>query len=232
MNLPKHIGIIMDGNGRWGMKNFASRIQGHKKGADVLIEIILQSLESDIEYLSVFAFSTENWKREKSEIDFLLTLPSVLYKIWENKFKSHDVRFKIIGDTSVFSPSVQKIIQKIETNSAHNSKLTVNVCFNYGGKQDIQFAMQKIAKQVENGAIDSTQITTDLIADNLFTAGQPDLDLIIRTSGEYRLSNFMLWQASYSEFYISDLNWPEFTRQEYIKAINSFINRERRYGGH
>jgi undecaprenyl diphosphate synthase len=131
----------------------------------------------------------------------------------------------------IYDKHTKKSLQKIEKNSSHNSKLTVNVCFNYSGQQDIQFAMQNIAQEIENGVISSSDISPELISDNLSTAGQPDLDLIIRTSGEFRLSNFMLWQASYAEFYVSQANWPEFTKDEYLAAIRNFAQRERRYGG-
>ncbi len=231
MEKPTHIGIIMDGNGRWGVSNFKNRIKGHRKGVDVLIQTILTALEQDIKYLSVFAFSTENWKREDSEIKYLMKMPELLYKIWQKNFKDHDVKFKIIGQTSELNPNVQKTIQKIEEGTKEKNKLTVNVCFNYGGQQDILQAMQKIAQEVKEEKVNVSEIKKEMIEERLLTGNTPPIDLVIRTSGEFRISNFMLWQISYAEFYISNYNWPDFTKEEFKKAIGSYHQRERRYGG-
>jgi undecaprenyl diphosphate synthase len=154
-----------------------------------------------------------------------------LYKIWQKNFKDHDVKFKIIGQTSELNPNVQKTIQKIEEGTKEKNKLTVNVCFNYGGQQDILQAMQKIAQEVKEEKVNVSEIKKEMIEERLLTGNTPPIDLVIRTSGEFRISNFMLWQISYAEFYISNYNWPDFTKEEFKKAIWSYHQRERRYGG-
>lgn len=230
-NLPLHIGIIMDGNGRWAKKRGLPRSAGHRMGAKVLEQITRDAGHLGIRYLTVYAFSTENWKRPKDEVDALMKLLSEYLDDYKRLIGDEDIRVKIIGSYDKLSDEIIAKIKNIEENTKNNSAITLNIALNYGGRDELVGAVKKISAMVSDGSISADDITEELISDNLYTNYMPDPDFIIRPSGEYRLSNFLLWQSAYSEFWYSDILWPDFTKEDLIRAIIDFQNRNRRYGG-
>ena len=230
-NLPKHIGIIMDGNGRWAKKRGLPRSAGHRMGAKVLEQITRDAGHLGIRYLTVYAFSTENWKRPKEEVDALMKLLSEYLDDYKRLIGDEDIRVKIIGSYDGLSEDIIAKIKNIEEQTKNNSAITLNIALNYGGRDELVFAMKKIASDVKNGKINIDDIDEDMISQSVYTDYMPDPDFIIRPSGEYRLSNFLLWQSAYSEFWYSDILWPDFTRDDLIGAIIDFQKRNRRYGG-
>ena len=230
-NLPLHIGIIMDGNGRWAKKRGLPRSAGHRMGAKVLEQITRDAGHLGIRYLTVYAFSTENWKRPKDEVDALMKLLSEYLDDYKRLIGDEDIRVKIIGSYDKLSDEIIAKIKNIEEQTKHNSAITLNIALNYGGRNEILSSVKNIADMVRDGSITPDDITEDMISANLYTNYMPDPDFIIRPSGEYRLSNFLLWQSAYSEFWYSDILWPDFTRDDLIKAIIDYQKRNRRYGG-
>ncbi len=230
-NIPKHIGIIMDGNGRWAKKRGLPRSAGHRMGAKTLEQITRDAGHLGVRYLTVYAFSTENWKRPQDEIDALMKLLGEYLDDYKRLIGDEDIRVRIIGTYEKLSDDIIAKIKNIEEKTKHNSAITLNIALNYGGRDELVRAMQKIAEKVKKGDISGDDITEQMISENLYTNYMPDPDFIIRPSGEYRLSNFMLWQSAYSEFWYSDILWPDFTRDDLIGAIIDFQNRNRRYGG-
>lgn len=230
-NIPKHIGIIMDGNGRWAKKRGLPRSAGHRMGAKTLEQITRDAGHLGVRYLTVYAFSTENWKRPQDEIDALMKLLGEYLDDYKRLIGDEDIRVRIIGSYDKLDDDIIAKIKNIEEQTKHNSAITLNIALNYGGRDEIVHAVQKIAKKVKNGELDHSEITEQTVSDNLYTDYMPDPDFIIRPSGEFRLSNFMLWQSAYSEFWYSDILWPDFTRDDLIRAIIDFQNRNRRYGG-
>ena len=234
ISLPRHIGIIMDGNGRWAKQRGFGRSEGHKKGAEVFRTISEYARDLGIEYLTFYAFSTENWKRPADEVAAIMNLfrdylSEAQEREEENKQKGMRIRY--IGDRSALPEDIVRLIDELERNSADKNVITINLAVNYGGRDEILHAVKAIAKKVETGEIKANDIKLEDIDGNLFTAGQPDPDLIIRPSGEYRLSNFLIWQAAYSEFWFSDILWPDFTPDDLDKAILDYAKRNRRFGG-
>ncbi len=232
--LPKHIGIIMDGNGRWAKQRGLKRSEGHKAGANVFRKICDYANEIGIEYLTFYAFSTENWKRPADEVEAIMNLfrdylDEANEREEENEAKG--LRIKYIGQREGLPEDIIDMIDNIEKGSSDKNKTTVNLAVNYGGRNEILHAVKKISEKVKSGEISENEIDENMISDNLFTAGIPDPDLIIRPSGEYRLSNFLIWQAAYSEFWFSDILWPDFTPDDLDKAILDFCSRNRRFGG-
>lgn len=226
--MPKHIAIIMDGNGRWAQKRRLPRNAGHKIGADVLDKTVRNVRDLGIQYFTVYAFSTENWKRPKEEVDVLMNMFSKYLDRYINEYKPEDrIILKIIGDTSVFSEKFRNKIKKIEELTTGKDGLIFNVALNYGGRDEIVAAIKKII----NLGINPSDVNTELVTDNLYTADIPDPDLVIRTSGEQRLSNFLIWQSAYSEFYSTNTLWPDFNKEDLIEAICEYQNRNRRFGG-
>ena len=221
--LPKHIAIIMDGNGRWAKKRGMIRTEGHKKGVETLEKILKYADKLGVKYLSVYAFSTENWNRPKLEVETILMLFNKYLKSKFNDFMEQNVRLVISGSRERLSKSLNKTINEITNKLENNTGIVLNICFNYGGRLDI---LESIKKTIENGE----DITEDNISKNLYNSFIPNPDLLIRTGGEFRISNYMLWQIAYSEIYVSDLLWPDFDEKELDKSINSFCNRDRRYG--
>ena len=221
--LPKHIAIIMDGNGRWAKKRGMIRTEGHKKGVETLEKILKYSDKLGIKYLSVYAFSTENWNRPRLEVETILMLFNKYLKNKFNDFMEQNVRLVISGNRERLSKSLNETIDEITNKLKNNTGIVLNICFNYGGRLDI---LESIKKTIENGE----DITEDNISKNLYNSFIPNPDLLIRTGGEFRISNYMLWQIAYSEIYVSDLLWPDFDEKELDKSINSFCNRDRRYG--
>ena len=221
--LPRHIAIIMDGNGRWAKKRHLPRALGHKKGVETVRKIVRAAGEFGLEALSLYAFSSENWKRPEDEVSDLMGLLRAFIKSDIDEFASNDVRLKIIGNYKAFAPDIVEMIEDALARTAHNTRTTLAVALNYGSQDELVRAAQAAARQ---GAI-----TVETIEANLDTADLPPLDLLIRTSGEQRLSNFMLWQAAYAEFWFTDTLWPDFTKEELGQALKEFASRERRYGG-
>ncbi len=229
--MPKHIAIIMDGNGRWATKRALPRKAGHKAGAEALENIITAARELGLEHLTVYAFSTENWKRSEEEVGAIMDLLRLYLKNYFKKFLKDDVRLKVIGDIRRLDKDIQEHILEIEELSKEKTGLTVHIALNYGGRDELRRAVAKIAQAVAAGKLAPEAITEDSISNALDTAGAPDPELVIRTSGEERISNFLLWQIAYSEFYFSEVLWPDFDKKELEKAIYYYQNRERRFGG-
>ena len=228
--VPQHIAIIMDGNGRWAKQRHQPRFMGHRAGVKSVESIVKHCVERGVSVLSLFAFSSENWRRPGKEVSLLMELFALALKQQVKRLHKNNIRLHIIGDTSKFSESLQKQITQAEQLTANNTGLTINVAANYGGHWDITQSVQKLAEKVKAGEILPEDITEDSIANGLTTVLLPDPDLFIRTGGEQRVSNFLLWQLAYTEFYFTDTLWPDFDNNELDAAISSFCNRERRFG--
>lgn len=231
IELPKHVGIIMDGNGRWAKKRGLPRSAGHKAGANNFRTITRYCSDIGIKYLTVYAFSTENWKRPSDEVSALMSL----FKSYLNEaltdFKDDSIVVKFIGDKTGFNFELQELIRENEEESANRDGMVLNIAMNYGSRAEITMAVKKIAEKVKSGELSVDDITEQTVSDNLYTAFQPDPDLVIRPSGEYRISNFLLWQSAYTEYVIMDKLWPDFTKEDMNRALLEFANRNRRYGG-
>ncbi len=230
-NLPSHIGVIMDGNGRWAKKRGLPRSAGHSKGADTLKKIVTECNKIGIKYITVYAFSTENWKRPKDEVDYLMNLLLNYLKDAENTLAGENVVIRAIGSRAELSEEIREQIVKTEKFTEKNSGIVMNIALNYGAREEIVHAAEQIAEEVKNGVLDPHDISAKTISEHLYTKNQPDPDLIIRTSGEERLSNFLLWQAAYSEFWFTDKLWPDFGVKDLYEAIADFQKRGRRFGG-
>ncbi|WP_405353778.1 isoprenyl transferase [Ruminococcus sp.] len=229
--LPEHIGIIMDGNGRWAKKRGLPRSVGHREGAKTFRKITRYCSDIGIKYLTVYAFSTENWKRPEDEVNSLMKLfKSYLNEALED-FKDDSIVVKFIGDKSHFSDDLQKLMIENEESSKDRDGMVLNIAMNYGSRDEIIRAVKNISNDVKNGKFDVESIDEELFSSYLYTAGQPDPDLIIRPSGEYRISNFMLWQAAYTEFVIMNKLWPDFDKSDLDEALNMYSQRNRRFGG-
>ena len=228
--MPKHIAIIMDGNGRWATKRSLPRKAGHKAGAEALERIIYAAKELGLEHLTVYAFSTENWKRSEDEVDALMQLFRYYAKRLLKIANENNVRVKFIGDISRFAPDIIEGIRSLEETSAKNTGLTFCIAVNYGSRDEIRRGMTRMMEDCREGKILPSEVTEETISSYLDTADMPDPDLLIRTSGEERLSNFLLWQLAYSEFYFADVLWPDFNKAELVKAIEAYNSRDRRFG--
>ena len=229
--VPEHVAIIMDGNGRWAKSRGLTRLEGHKQGVISVLNTIEIAAELGVKYLTLYTFSTENWNRPESEVAGLMNLLVSSIEYYTPDMMKKGVRMKFIGDRKSLSDSVQKSMAGIEEETSKNQKITVMPAVNYGSRLEIVNAVKLIADKVQTGNLIPDKISEEIISSHLYTADVPDPDLLIRTSGEMRLSNFLLWQLSYSEFYITDLYWPEFSKEEFSKAIDSFQSRSRRFGG-
>lgn len=229
--LPKHVGIIMDGNGRWAKKRGLPRKAGHTEGARTFRKIARYASEVGIRYLTVYAFSTENWKRPEDEVGALMRLFKSYLEEAISDFKDDDIVVRFIGDKSGFSPELQRLMDENEECSRDRDGMVLNIAMNYGSRDEIVRAVRNISSRVKNGELSEDDITEQLISDSLYTAGQPDPDLIIRPSGEYRISNFMLWQSAYTEFVIMNKLWPDFQKSDFDEALRLYAQRNRRYGG-
>jgi len=227
---PKHIVIILDGNGRWAEKRNALRVVGHKAGVEAVREVVQDCSQLQIQALTVFAFSSENWRRPDKEVGFLMDLFLAALNKEVKKLHENNIKIQFIGDRTAFNEKLQTRMSDSEFLTKNNTGLALNIAVNYGGQWDITQAMQKIALAVENKELNSTDITTETI--NRFTclSDLPAPDLFIRTGGEKRISNFLIWQLAYTELYFTDLLWPDFNRQELFKAITTFAQRQRRFG--
>ncbi|RKF15508.1 di-trans,poly-cis-decaprenylcistransferase [Alginatibacterium sediminis] len=228
--LPKHIAIIMDGNGRWAQQRGKMRVSGHRAGVKSVRAAVSVAARLEIDELTLFAFSSENWRRPDDEVSGLMTLFLTVLEREVKKLDRHGVRLRIIGDTTGFSPKLQLQIQKAEATTASNQGLLLNIAANYGGRWDVSNAVQSLAKQIESGEITSHDITEETINQRIDKLSMSDVDLMIRTGGEHRISNFMLWQMAYAELYFCDTLWPDFGEDCFTDAMSAFINRERRFG--
>lgn len=229
--MPKHIAIIMDGNRRWAKERGLDPKLGHKEGADNLKRIAKYANKIGIQYLTVYAFSTENWKRTKEEVGALMVLLQKYVEDFLNDTSKNNIRIKILGDITRLDEGLQKSIQKIVEATANCTGLTLNIAFNYGGRDEIVKAVKKIAKQVQDKEISIEDINEDLVSNSLYTAGQPEPDLLIRPGGEQRISNYLLWQLAYTEFLFIPKYWPDFSEEDLDEAIQIFENRNRKFGG-
>lgn len=225
-----HVAIIMDGNGRWATKRGLKRSLGHKAGADTLKKVSEYIFNKGINVLSVFAFSTENWKRDKEEVDYLMDLFIKMFKNNFNEIKKNGIKVVFSGIKDKLNDKVLESMKKLEDETKDNNKGIFNICLNYGGRSEIVEASKKIAKDAIENKLDIDNITEDKFEDYLFN-DLPPIDLVIRTSGEYRISNFMLWQMAYAELYFTDTYFPDFNEDEFDKAVAYFNNKERRFGG-
>ena len=229
MRVPNHIAIILDGNGRWAKKRGMPRSYGHVKGCENLEDICEVAKELGVKYLTVYAFSTENWKRSKEEVDGLMKLFRNYLKKCIKISQKNNMRVKVIGDISAFDPDIQESIAKLENFSKDFTELHFQIALNYGSRDEITRAVNRMLEDQKAGKLE-TPVEEETISNYLDTAGIPDPDLMIRTSGELRLSNYLLWQLAYTEFYFTDVPWPDFKRDELVKAIEKYNGRDRRYG--
>lgn len=228
--LPEHVAIIMDGNGRWAKKQGLARVFGHQKGVETVHEITTAAAELGLKYLTLYTFSTENWNRPKEEVDAIMTLLVDTIAKERPTLMKNNVRLLTIGDTNRLPDEARKKYLQLIDDTAGNTGLSLVLALSYSSRWEITEAMKRIAHKVENGEMKADDITEQTLTDNMTTACIPDPDLLIRTSGEYRISNFLLWQLAYSEMYFTDCYWPEFTREEFYKALVDYAQRERRFG--
>ncbi len=232
--LPRHIGFIMDGNGRWAKMRGLERSAGHVEGAKAFRKIGEYCADLGIEYVTFYAFSTENWNRPKKEVLSLMKLFKEYLREGDGRLAENDIRqmkLRFIGEREGLPSDLLKLIERAEKETAKYSKITVNIALNYGGRAELKSAVKSIAQKVKDGELSVDDITEQTISDNIYTAGQPDPDIIVRPSGEYRLSNFLTWQSAYSEFWFSDILWPDFTEEHVNEILYDFQNRNRRFGG-
>ena len=228
--MPKHVAIILDGNGRWAKKRHLPRNMGHAAGAKTVEKICEDAWDLGIKYLTVYAFSTENWNRPDDEVKALMKLLRNYLKNCEKRANDNDMRIRVIGDKSRLDEDIRVTIDNLEEVTSKNQGLNFTIASNYGSRDEILRAVKKVATSVKAGEVDVEDIDEQMISENLDTSGMPDPDLMIRTSGEERLSNYLLWQFAYSEFYFTDCLWPDFDKKELIKAIEVYSSRNRRFG--
>ncbi len=231
MNVPQHVAIILDGNGRWAKKKGMPRNYGHAQGSKNVEKICEESWRLGIKYLTVYAFSTENWNRPKSEVDALMTLLRNYMKSCLKTAAKNDMKIRVIGDKTVLDDDIKRRIAELESATVNNQGLNFTIALNYGSRDEMIRAMKKMTQDCVDGKVNVDDINEKLYETYLDTHGIPDPDLLIRTSGEIRLSNYLLWQLAYTEFYFTDVLWPDFTKEELIKAIEKYNKRERRFGG-
>lgn len=229
-NIPRHIALILDGNGRWAKRRGLPRTEGHRQGAVRVREIVKACKERGIEYVTLYAFSTENWKRPQEEVDAIMNLLRS-YLDEAEKYSAQNVRVKFLGDRTRLAEDISERMTRAEEESSNCTGMTLNIAINYGGREEITRAVRSLAKRAASGELDPDEISQENVSDELYTAGQPDPDLMIRPSGEERLSNYLLWQCAYAEFVFMDVLWPDFTEKELDKAIEIYGRRNRRFGG-
>ncbi|MBR6400359.1 MAG: isoprenyl transferase [Firmicutes bacterium] len=230
-NVPKHIAIIMDGNGRWAKKRMLPRVMGHKMGADALDRMLNAAGSLGVEHITVYAFSTENWKRAEEEVKGIMGILREYINKYFREYINSDFRVDSVGDLSRLAPDLQEDIARLKEASKDRKGIHLTIAMNYGGRDEIKRAVQKLAQRVKDGELQPEDITEELISQNLDSYPTPDPELVIRTSGEFRTSNFLLWQSAYAEYYITDKLWPDFTVEDLKDAIKSYQGRDRRFGG-
>lgn len=231
MNIPEHVAIILDGNGRWAKSKGMPRTYGHTMGAKNVEEICRSAWEKGIKYLTVYAFSTENWSRPQEEVGAIMDLLRNYLKTCKKTAEKNHMRVRVIGDKTRLDPDIQAAIAELEEFSRDFDGLSFQIALNYGSRDEIRRAVDSVLREIKSGVLpEDTEITEELISSHLDTAGIPDPDLLIRTSGEERLSNFLLWQCAYTEFYFTDVHWPAFSEEELMRAVEDYSSRQRRYG--
>lgn len=230
LELPRHIAIIMDGNGRWAKKRLLNRVKGHEEGTESVRVIVRTCREIGIEVLTLYAFSTENWRRPKYEVKSLMAILKRFLISELNEMLANSIRFNAIGQLDRLPGDVQAVIRDTMAATSHNKGMVLNLALSYGSRDEIVLAVQKAAADVQNGLLALDDLTPDLFSEYLYTKGIPDPDLLIRTSGEMRISNFLLWQIAYSEIYITDILWPDFRKEALLEAVRHYRKRERRFG--
>ena len=230
-NIPEHVAIIMDGNGRWAKKHGVPRAMGHKAGCETLEKMVRIAADMGISYFTVYGFSTENWKRSAEEVGALMKLFRYYMVRLLKIANENNVRVKMIGDKYRFAPDIIEGIDNLTEGTRNNTGMTFVIAINYGGRDEIIRAVKKLSAKVQSGEVSPETITADMLEDYLDTAGIPDPDLLIRTCNEQRISNFLLWQLAYTEFYFTPVPWPDFTKEELMKAVEAYNHRDRRYGG-
>ncbi|WP_087974754.1 isoprenyl transferase [Oceanobacillus rekensis] len=230
-NTPEHIAIIMDGTGRWAEKRGMSRVYGHKEGVTTVINIVKAAVKFNVKVLTLYAFSTENWKRPNSEIEYIMGLPKKFLNMYLADLISNNVRIKVIGDMDHLPSSTRETVQYAIDRTENNEGLQLNFALNYGGKQEILNAMKEAIADINDAKLSLDQLDKQQFSRYLYTSGMTDPDLLIRTGGEKRLNNFLLWQLAYSEFWFTDVLWPDFSEREFIKALEEYKQRKRRFGG-
>jgi undecaprenyl diphosphate synthase len=228
--LPRHVGLIMDGNGRWAKKRGMPRYYGHSVGAKTFRKIAEYCSKIGIEYLTVYAFSTENWKRPEKEVNTILKLMRDYLKDFES-YRDLNMKIRFLGDLSIFDQEMRDMIANLEYESSFATGMNLNIAINYGGRNEIVMASRKIAEKVASGSLKPEEIQEEFFSEQLYTAGMPDVDLVIRPSGEQRLSNFLIWQCAYAEFVYMDVLWPDFSTKDMDAALEQYVNRNRRFGG-
>lgn len=231
LNMPEHIAIIMDGNRRWARSQGKQPSEGHKAGAETLRQIAKDCNDLGIKFLTVYAFSTENWKRSKDEVSYLMFLLKSYLKDFAKKASKENIKLKVIGNIDILEKDLKKSILNAVEETKNATGLTLNIAFNYGGRAEIVNAAKKLAEKVEKKLLKTEDIDEALFADNLYTEGQPDPDILIRPGGELRVSNYLLWQLAYTEFFFIQKFWPEFTKQDLLEIIEQFNKRNRKFGG-
>ena len=229
--VPRHVAIIMDGNGRWALRRGLGRVRGHRQGVETVRQIARAARDMGIGYLTLFSFSTENWSRPKAEVGELFALLKLFVRRDLAELHQNNCRVRIIGNREALPEDIPPLLIEAERLTANNDGQTLVIAFNYGSRAEIALAARRIAEKAVRGEIDPEDITPELLEGHLQTAGIPDPDLVIRTSGEHRISNFLLWQSAYSEFVFEDKLWPDFTPEDFASAIQAFAARDRRYGG-
>ncbi|MBP1720522.1 MAG: undecaprenyl pyrophosphate synthetase [Deltaproteobacteria bacterium] len=229
-NFPEHIAIIMDGNGRWAQQHALGRIAGHRKGSEAVRQVVRSCRKLGIRYLTLFAFSSENWSRPAEEVAALMKLLVQYLRSEEKELLDNGIRLTAIGNTVSLPDRVRKTLQKIMDKTSKNSDMTLVLALNYGGRDEILEAARRILTDHDRGRLVSGDLTPEVFSSYLYTAGIPDPDLLIRTSGEYRVSNFLLWQTAYTEFFFTDVLWPDFREEHLMEAIQDYRKRERRFG--
>ena len=229
--MPKHVGIIMDGNGRWAKKRGMPRTFGHKEGVKRVLDIVREAYRLKIPFLSLYAFSTENWKRPQKEIDNLMILLQRFLVKYIDELTENGVNLNIMGDISALDGKTREMVEMALDRTSHGDKMTLNIGLNYGGQDEIVRAVRRIASLVQEGALDPEAVDKSIFESHLYTKDQPPLDLLIRPSGELRVSNFMLYQMAYSEFWFSNVLWPDFDEKVFNTAIDDYRTRDRRFGG-
>ena len=228
--LPAHVAIIMDGNGRWAKKRLLNRINGHEKGSDAVRTVVRTCRKIGVSYLTLYAFSTENWQRPKSEVEALMTLLKNFLRSEQKEMVENDIRLRVIGQVDRLPGKVQEALHQTMSATKDNTAMTLILALSYGGRAEIIRMVQEVAKQVMAGQIDPNSVTAELIADHLYTRDVPDPDLLIRTSGEMRISNFLLWQIAYTEIFVTPTLWPDFSRDELLQILKDYQDRDRRFG--
>ena len=228
--LPRHVAIIMDGNGRWAQRRFMPRAEGHRRGVEAVRRVIQAAVAADIQFLTLFAFSSENWRRPADEVNALMRLFATALKREAKAMKEHGVRLRVAGDLSGFSEEIQKSIAESEAITSHCDKMVVTICANYGGRWEIVSAIRKILKENPLLAQTPEKITEAMIGENMAIDWAPEVDLMIRTGGEQRISNFILWQAAYAELFVSQTLWPDYRKEDLQQALDWYAQRERRFG--